>query len=105
MGVLSTLWKEIDGYNLNGIHYIWQLLHDSPNRQIKMTAKYSGHKVFIIFVAFPHHVQVLSGSEVQAYLYLYWLLITPSNAYIHWYWHLPFYSRVVNDKVLMPEFK
>ena len=38
--VLSTLWKEAHAYSLNGVHLIWQYLHDLPNRQIKITAKY-----------------------------------------------------------------
>ena len=28
---LSTVWKEIHAYSLNGIHLIWQNLHDLPN--------------------------------------------------------------------------
>ena len=32
-------------YSLHGIHLNWQLLRDSPNGQIIMTAKYSGYTV------------------------------------------------------------
>ena len=27
--------------SLNGVHLIWRYVHDSPNRQIKVTAKYT----------------------------------------------------------------
>ena len=32
-------------YSLNGVHLIWQYLRDSPNRQIKATAKYTMYTV------------------------------------------------------------
>ena len=43
--LMSTVWKETHAYSLNGIHLIWQYLHDSPNRQIKATAKYTTYMV------------------------------------------------------------
>ena len=44
---LSTAWKEIHAYNLNGVHLIWQYRCDLPNRQIKVTAKYTTYMVCI----------------------------------------------------------
>ena len=42
------MWKETHAYSLNGVHLIWQYLHDSPNRQIKATAKYTTYMVHIL---------------------------------------------------------
>ena len=47
MAILSTVWKEAHAYSPNGVHLIWQYIYiyiyicDSPNRQIKATAKYT----------------------------------------------------------------
>ena len=40
MQLASTVWKETHAYSLNGLHLIWQYLHDLPNCQIKITTKY-----------------------------------------------------------------
>ena len=45
LAILSTAWKESHAYGLYDVHLNWQLLHDSPNCQIKMTAKYSSYTV------------------------------------------------------------
>ena len=45
LAVMSTVWKETHAYGLNGLHLTWQYLCDSPNRQIKATAKYTTYTV------------------------------------------------------------
>ena len=45
MTVLSTVLKGTHAYSLNGVHLIWQNLCDSPNHQIKATAKYTTYTV------------------------------------------------------------
>ena len=32
--------------SLNGVHLIWRYIHDSPNHQIKATAKYTTYTVY-----------------------------------------------------------
>ena len=34
MAALSTVWKETHAYSLNGIHLIWQYLHDLPKLKL-----------------------------------------------------------------------
>ena len=43
--------EETHAYSLNGVHLIWQYIHDSPNRQIKATAKYTTYMVLIPLMA------------------------------------------------------
>ena len=43
--ILSTAWKESHAYSLYGVHLNWRSLCNLQNRQIKMTAKYSGFTV------------------------------------------------------------
>ena len=45
MAILSTAWKESHAYGLYDVHLNWQSLRDLPNRQIKLTAKYSSYMV------------------------------------------------------------
>ena len=43
------MWKETHAYSLNGIHLIWQYLHDLPNCQIKATTIYITYTVYRLF--------------------------------------------------------
>ena len=45
LAILSTAWKESHAYSLYSVQLNWRSLRDSPNYQIKMTAKYSGYTV------------------------------------------------------------
>ena len=45
MAILSTAWKESHAYGLYDVHLNWQSLRDLPNRQIKLTAKYTSYTV------------------------------------------------------------
>ena len=47
LAVLNTVWIETHAYNLNGVHLIWQYSRNSPNRQIKATAKYTVYSTLI----------------------------------------------------------
>ena len=38
--------EETHAYSLNGVHLIWQYLHDLPNRQIKVIANYNTYTVY-----------------------------------------------------------
>ena len=38
----------------SGIHFIWQLLHNSSNHQVKITAKYSGYMVCSYLVTYGY---------------------------------------------------
>ena len=42
----STVWKETHAYSLNGVHLIWQYLHDSTNHHIKAITKYTMYTVY-----------------------------------------------------------
>ena len=44
---MSTVWKETHAYSINGVHLICRYLCDSPNYQIKATAKYTTHMVTV----------------------------------------------------------
>ena len=43
--------EETHTYSLNGVHLIWRYIRDSPNRQIKATAKYTTYTVLIPLMA------------------------------------------------------
>ena len=66
--VLSTVWKEahvcsING-SINGIHLIWWLLWDLPNRLIKITVKQTTYKVCTYLVSqYSSHHKAYEGTS------------------------------------------
>ena len=45
LAFLISVWIETHAYSLNGVHLIWRYSRNSPNRQIKATAKHITYTV------------------------------------------------------------
>ena len=65
--------KETHAYSLTGVHLIWRYLLDSPNYQIKATAKYTTYMVYLRVLTTSHFLLLLLYVYAHSYMTMHLL--------------------------------
>ena len=79
-----SVWKETHAYSVNGVHLIWQYLHDSPNRQIKATAKYT---MYMAHILMHIHMLIMTDAHMHTHMHTHTCIHTHTHTHKHTHTH------------------